>query len=194
MACFERNRSSKQKSSLLRRFLPVFDAFLSRICYNRFNIVDQLSKKGGCFVSYNALQIAQYIISYEAAHGRTVSNLRLQKLLYFVQAQFLANTPDGRPCFQQRMEAWDFGPVVPEVYREYRYYGSSVIPPTKSTSTNITSSDQALIDNMLDHCANYSTSTLVDITHAQAPWQDAHRNLFDDEITPDSIYRYFRGA
>lgn len=42
---------------------------------------------------YNALDVARYIIDYEATQGRTVSNLRLQKLLYFIQAQFIANTP-----------------------------------------------------------------------------------------------------
>ena len=66
-------------------------------------------------MTYQARDIAEYIIYREASQGRTVSNLRLQKLLYFVQAQFIVQK--DAPCFTERMEAWDYGPVVPEVYR-----------------------------------------------------------------------------
>ena len=140
---------------------------------------------------YNALDVARYIIDYEATQGRTVSNLRLQKLLYFVQAQFIANTPDGSPCFSQRMEAWDFGPGVPCVYREYKYCGSAAIPPEKINSNKFAPADQKLINSMLDHCSDISTSTLVDITHAQDPWSNAYHNVFGNEITLGAMRDYF---
>ena len=143
-------------------------------------------------MTYSALEVARYIIYHEAQQGRTVSNLRLQKLLYFVQAQFLVNSPDGQPCFRQRMEAWDFGPVVPEVYRAYRYYGSAVIPYDGCETTSISAEDGRLIGAMLNHCAKYSTPTLVDITHAQDPWKNAYHN-FDNEIRPEAIRAYFKG-
>ena len=50
-----------------------------------------------------------------------------------------------------------------------------------------------MIDEILDECAKYSTSALVDATHAQTPWQAARRNPYNNEITIESIYRYFRG-
>ena len=143
-------------------------------------------------MTYSALEVAKYIIHYEAQQGRTVSNLRLQKLLYFVQVQFIVNASDGQPCVKQRMEAWDFGPVVPEVYREYRYYGSAVIPYDGCELTSISNSDKKLIDAMLDHCAKFSTSALVDITHSQTPWKNAYRNGFDNEISLNAIRSYFR--
>ena len=144
-------------------------------------------------MTYSALEVARYIIHHEAQQGRTVSNLRLQKLLYFVQAQFVVNATDGQPCFKDRMEAWDFGPVVPKVYRAYRYYGSAVIPYDDCEQTSISSADGHLIDAMLNHCAKYSTPALVDITHAQDPWKNAYRNGFDNEITPAAIRTYFKG-
>lgn len=64
---------------------------------------------------YNALDVARYIIDYEATQGRTVSNLRLQKLLYFVQAQFIANTPNNSPCFSQK---WRLG-ILGRLFRAY---------------------------------------------------------------------------
>ena len=143
-------------------------------------------------MTYSALEVARYIIHHEAQKGRPVSNLRLQKLLYFVQVQFAVNSPDGQPCFKQRMEAWDFGPVVPVVYREYKYCGSAVIPYDSYGATSISVSDRKLIDAMLNHCAKYSTSALVEIIHAQTPWKDAYQNGFDNEITPEAIRLYFR--
>ena len=142
-------------------------------------------------MTYQARDIAEYIIYREASQGRTVSNLRLQKLLYFVQAQFIVQK--DAPCFTERMEAWDFGPVVPEVYRAYKFYGSNAIPYSK-TNFNISKTDMMLIDIMLDHCGQYSTSTLVDMTHAQTPWKSAYQNPFDNEITLRSMFHYFREA
>lgn len=75
---------------------------------------------------YKALDIARYIIERCREKNRTVSNLKLQKILYFVQAEFLVTK--NQPCFAETIEAWDFGPVVPEVYYEYRMYGSANIP------------------------------------------------------------------
>lgn len=140
---------------------------------------------------YNALDVAQYVVNHEAAKGRTVSNLRLQKLLYFIQAQFIVNTPNEEPCFPQRMEAWDFGPVVPCVYREYKYCGSAAIPPEEMNASIFSRTDRNLIDAMLDHCGNMTTSALVDATHSQAPWYDAYHSFFDNEITIESMRDYF---
>ena len=142
-------------------------------------------------MTYQARDIAEYIINREASEGRTVSNLRLQKLLYFVQAQFIVQK--GSPCFTQRMEAWDYGPVVPEVYHAYKFFGSNAIPCTKN-SARIDEADKALIDSMLDSCSEYSTSTLVDMTHAQDPWKVAYQNVFDNEITVAAMCRYFKEA
>lgn len=56
-------------------------------------------------------------------HG--ISNLKLQKILYLIQAYSLIQTK--RPCFSEDIEAWDFGPVIPDVYRKYKQFGSTDI-------------------------------------------------------------------
>ncbi len=70
---------------------------------------------------YSAIVIANYIIEYEHSQNRRISNLKLQKLLYFVQAQFFRII--GVPCFNDKIEAWSFGPVVVNVYHAYKFYG-----------------------------------------------------------------------
>lgn len=141
---------------------------------------------------YSAMDVARYIIAYEKTQGRPVSNLRLQKLLYFVQANFILST--GGPCFLTRMEAWNFGPVVPQVYQEYRIYGGTTIPVSPSTASlgAIDSKDKAPINSMLDKCGRISTTDLVTISHGQDPWMDAYHNPRSNEITVDAIERYFR--
>ena len=140
-------------------------------------------------MSYNVFEIARYIIYYETQSGRYVNNLRLQKLLYFVQAKYLVEKE--KPLFEERMEAWNFGPVVPKVYREYSYYGLNHIFCYDETDDFLIDSDtKKIINSMLDSCSEYATSTLVDIIHGQEPWIHAHKS--DDRvITPLAIYSYF---
>lgn len=78
-----------------------------------------MQKKG-----YDALEVSRHIINYSNDAGYGITALELQKLLYFVQAYFLIKK--GKPCFRDDIEAWDFGPVVPSVYREYKRYGGSM--------------------------------------------------------------------
>lgn len=142
---------------------------------------------------YGALLIAKYVIAYENQNNRIVSNLRLQKLLYFIQAQFLVYASSA--CFSEKIEAWDFGPVVPIVYQKYKIYGSASIPSAISRSEieSIGENDRSMIDGILELASNYSTSALVQITHQQKPWLDAHNRYGNQEISLSSIKSFFGG-
>lgn len=139
---------------------------------------------------YNVLDIAQYIIERCNSKNIAISNLKLQKILYFVQAEFLVSK--GQPCFDEEIEAWDFGPVVPEVYYAYRMYGSANIPyvAKRRTFRKILPKDKKLLNEIIDECSKYSASALVEITHHQTPWLEAYKH-FDNRIKLDSIKRYF---
>lgn len=140
---------------------------------------------------YSALLIAKYVIRRCAECGKSISNLKLQKILYFVQAEFLVDT--GKCCFSEAIEAWDFGPVVPQVYRAYRIFGSANIPAEiADTLRPIAKEDIDRINGIVDECAGYSASQLVEITHHQSPWNDAYSKPgVNNEITPESIKHYF---
>lgn len=139
---------------------------------------------------YSALVVAELVINYCNENQIVISNLKLQKMLYFIQADFLVNT--RTPCFDEEIEAWNFGPVVPEVYIEYKSYGSSNIPHQNDRYAGIISvSDQRRIMTMVDKCKMYSTSALVEITHRQDPWRDAFEPYRSNIITKDSIRKYF---
>ena len=141
---------------------------------------------------YNAIDVAKYIILFCKEKGYSISNLKLQKLLYFVQAQFLI--VKGEPAFLEDIEAWDFGPVVPEVYQYYKVWGSSELPLllAKGARAKIYEPDQRLMDEILKECAPYSAVSLVDITHNQDPWLDAYERHCNNVITRESIEEYFK--
>jgi len=54
--------------------------------------------------------------------GDTISNLKLQKLLYYAQGLHLA-IYRGAPLFEEQLLAWNYGPVVECVYSRFKEYG-----------------------------------------------------------------------
>ena len=148
-------------------------------------------------MSYKVLDVCQYVINYSNEKDYGISNLKLQKILYFIQAYFLISKP-SRCCFEDRIEAWDFGPVVPKAYRKYKQFGSSDIPRVidfENTNNNsyITNEDKNLINTVIDKFADFSATDLVGLTHNQSPWIDAYIPHMNREITTDAIKEYFNG-
>ena len=67
----------------------------------------------------SAVDVARYFLAQsDDDAGDIISNLKLQKLLYYAQGVTLALT--GKPLFSDPIEAWQHGPVVPSVYRLYK--------------------------------------------------------------------------
>ena len=140
---------------------------------------------------YNVLDVARYIIWYCKKKGYSISNLKLQKILYFVQAEFLVSV--GSPCFAEEIEAWDVGPVVPEVYHEFKIFGSADIPKFVCMNADeaILKKDKTMINEMVDQCGVYSASMLVEITHNQDPWLHAYERHCNNVIEKKAIKQYF---
>lgn len=141
---------------------------------------------------YDVEKVAKYIIKRCNDHHQIISNLKLQKILYFVQAEFLVVKNEA--CFHEDIEAWDFGPVVPEIYYKYRMFGSAHIPYIDNETTfPFDHNDKIILNNIIDECSKYSASALVEITHNQSPWREAYySNCHNSIITTESIKAYFK--
>lgn len=138
---------------------------------------------------YDVQLIARYVIHRCAQTQRPISNLKLQKILYFVQAEFLVGT--GQACFDDDIEAWTYGPVVPAVYFEYKIFGSTNIPDQGNDGfESISSQDKGRLDVIIDEAAKYSSSSLIEITHRQSPWKNAYKRK-DKVIKQAEIKEYF---
>ncbi len=138
---------------------------------------------------YSALIVAEYIIGYCNENNNSISNLKLQKVLYFVQAQFLVK--NNQRCFAEDIEAWDFGPVVPVVYHKYKIFGSAFIPiPYDTSGIKIQEEDKWYINAIVDACSKFSASNLVNITHSQDPWKKTY-NPFERKVISNDIIKEF---
>ena len=76
--------------------------------------------------------IANAILNRAREDGEELRPLKLQKLLYYAAGYFGAAY--GEPLLDSTIEAWDYGPVVPEIYREFRDCGSA---PIRRLATDI---------------------------------------------------------
>ena len=79
-------------------------------------------------MSYKVLDVCRHVINYSNEHDYGISNLKLQKVLYFIQAYFLTKKKDHTPCFDEKIEAWDFGGGVHEGYQDSDQSGRADIP------------------------------------------------------------------
>lgn len=142
---------------------------------------------------YNVLDICKFIIQYENSEGRQVSNLRLQKLIYFVQAQFIMDF--NELCFEEEFEAWKFGPVLPTAYEEYKFYASSSISLSKEDEKEVIDIDIAhenSIQKTLNNSKVYTTTNLVDISHKKGgPWCKSYKLNKKEKILNECMFEYF---
>lgn len=147
---------------------------------------------------YKALSVADYIINYCDSHDRVITNLKLQNLLYLVQAEFLVGTFDHRPCFSDTIVAWDFGVIIPDVHYQYKIFGNAIIIPDKNDVLKpyydkITEEDKERIDNVLKEVIScYSEAELRSLIIHQEPWKEAYGKGVFKEISNESILNYFK--
>jgi len=164
------------------------------------------NRRGDYMQLYKALDVSRYIINYCNKKKSPVSNLQLQKILYYVQAAFLVE--EDRPCFSDEIINWSYGPVVEIVYREYRNFGHNVITEQnkyeellydkaknqiifkeKTFSPDIFSNqDIVLIDKITDIYYKCDAFDLVEKTHNEDPWKNSNVN---EEITNKIIKEYY---
>ena len=95
-----------------------------------------------------AKSVANYIIAYALKIGHPISNLQLQKILYYIQVHFLKNT--GVPFFKDDIEAWLIGPVIPNVYYQYAVFGPAPITIFNETDMDLDSKEQKELNQMLE--------------------------------------------
>ena len=123
---------------------------------------------------YSVMTIARYVITHSFKQRRPLSNLQLQKILYFLQKHYLQRY--GRPLFQEPIEAWLFGPVVREVYFAYCAHGSSPILRVYDTSV-LRQEDKGFIDPLIDKYRSETPWELVAEAHKEgSAWFQTWRN------------------
>lgn len=138
----------------------------------------------------SALQIANLLVRKAkevGESGELMTNMKLQKLLYYEQGFHLACF--GTPLFDEDIEAWQYGPVVPVVYEHYKHYGSGGIEPTEDLKVELSDEEMAIFNQVFDMFNAYSAMGLMGMTHAEKPWlaagQPKRGNIISKEVLKD---------
>src|SRR5690349_21009730 len=111
-------------------------------------------------MAYPASLIAYAFVKKGIDEGKFVTQMKLQKLVYFAQGYHLAKY--NTPLIKENFQAWKFGPVVPEIYQDFKLYGSKLITDTASFRPVETDQKRYLLDNQALDSIQYTWSVLKD--------------------------------
>lgn len=156
-------------------------------------------------MSFDGRAIANFILDRSEAEGRKLSNLSLQKIVYFCHVWFLVQR--GAPLIKHSFEAWQYGPVLPYLYREFKDYEDRPISQRCRRIDPLTGQNvvvnydfdahtEALLSQVVDFYSRINPSTLVEMTHVvDGPWYNAwnHEGLTNPgmKIPDDKIRRFY---
>jgi uncharacterized phage-associated protein len=143
---------------------------------------------------YTAGQIANWFLAYNRQFEATcdaelLSNMKLQKLLYYAQGSFLAL--EGYPLFSDDIIAWEHGPVVPSVYHRFKHTGANGIDISEEgvIIPDLTDDETSILEKVFEVFGKYSAWELRNMTHEETPWKETKQgNVIDTSL----ICEYFR--
>ena len=142
---------------------------------------------------HTAAQVAKWFLAHnriatDEEGAEYISNLKLQKLLYYAQGAFLAVT--NEPLFDDNIVAWLHGPVVESVYHQYKANGAQGIPFDEDFDfSEFTPEENELLTEVYDVFGQYSALKLRNMTHEETPWKETKQN---DIIPLQIIKDYFK--
>ncbi len=132
---------------------------------------------------------ANFFIEAAASQEDCVTNLKLNKLLYFAQA--LSLVKNGKSLFEDDIEAWPMGPVVDQIYHKYKGHGRNHIKAVDNADyyLGLTDEEQDILVDVMTSLGRYTASSLVTLSHVRGgPWDTA---LNSGIISKQSIKAYY---
>lgn len=162
----------------------------------------------------DAMIIADYIIelSTNGKLNHKINNLELQKYLYYINARYMVEN-GGEPLFNDTIEKWKFGPVLPNVYHTYKNYGAGPIEevsdhetvdisdgilhfyPNPSDFKKIPHKVKNMIKETSKKLSDMNPFELVELTHEHAEWKKDEYRILNGEkhlaYSPEAINDYF---
>lgn len=136
--------------------------------------------------------IAKYFLYRSLVDGDLVSPIKMQKLVYYAYAWILVK--NKAKLFNENIEAWPNGPVVPSLYRELKRYGSQ--PINEDFLGRVSENDlmkkfpEEVLETLDEVYQKYMTKTpfeLVVLTHNERPWVEARKGLPASESSNNPI-------
>jgi len=142
-----------------------------------------------------ALAVANEFIRLSVQKQQTISNMKLQKLVYFAQG-FYAALNDGTALFEDNFEAWKYGPVIPELYHMFKVYFAGPIPESHpfQTKSDLTDDQSKVVRWVFENLGGLSAMRLSDISHKPgSPWDKVYSGALAERFIPiGTMTEYFQ--
>ena len=136
----------------------------------------------------DCLNVARYFIvrAYEDGIEAEMTNMKVQKLLYYSQSLHLALYDE--PLFNEDIQAWRYGPVCPPAYRFYSEFEAKQLPiPSKEFLLQIPDGAEKLLEEIWGYFGGYHAYRLSDMTHLEFPWKKARKGLPPEASSTEPI-------
>ena len=135
--------------------------------------------------NFDANDVANWILFEAKRQNIPLTHMKLQKLLYYAQAYMIGMT--GEPLFDNQIQAWKHGPVIPDVYHKYSKYGGSVI---SDLDGEVAPDEYAyFISDLVQEKGHYSAYELRNMTHNEQSWNKAISG--NGIVTPEMLNEEF---
>ncbi|HEY9600247.1 MAG TPA: type II toxin-antitoxin system antitoxin SocA domain-containing protein [Allocoleopsis sp.] len=138
----------------------------------------------------DCLNVARYFIvrAYEDGIEAEMTNMKVQKLLYYAQSLHLALYDE--PLFDEEIQAWRYSPVCPPAYRFYSEFEAKQLPiPSKEFLLEIPDRNRELLEEIWGYFGGYHAYRLSDMTHFEFPWKKARKGLPPQASSTEPILR-----
>lgn len=124
---------------------------------------------------YKAVDIAIEILRQGARHDQEFTHMQLQKLVYIAHGLSLGER--ALPLIQENVNAWKYGPVIPEIYDRFKRYGRDPIPfhalPEARQQSDIDEESEEIIQQTIDIFGSYTGGQLSELSHRPgSPWHN----------------------
>lgn len=151
-------------------------------------------------------QIANYLLSLARSDKKNLTVIQVIKLTYFVYAWYLAL--HKKKLFGEKIQAWQYGPVIPSLYHEFKRFGRNPIegyaidflgdsnPEQDSWDVPFPEDDDEAVLKIANivwqHYGSKTASQLISITHKEnSAWSQADKSgdmvIQDDEIEKSAL-------
>ena len=143
-------------------------------------------------MSYSVVDIANKVVANtDLEQGETISNLKLQKMLYYLQGFFIAVF--DKKLFEEPIEAWQYGPVVREAYLYFKAFGSgAIILDGTETIIELNKEENDLFNEVMEEYGQFSAIKLMNMTHEELPWKKTFNANPQGEISYQLMKEYFQ--
>ncbi|WP_375496843.1 Panacea domain-containing protein [uncultured Nostoc sp.] len=136
----------------------------------------------------DCLNVARYFIvrAYEDSIEAEMTNMKVQKLLYYAQSLHLAMYDE--PLFEEEIQAWRYGPVCPPAYRFYSEFEAKQLPiPSQEFLLEMPEDKRQLLEKVWEYFGGYHAYQLSGMTHLEFPWKKARKGLLPEASSTKAI-------